>query len=68
MMPNAADEWFRTSAWDEQARGALETRLQRARPGHRQQHVRIKGLALRTAGHTDAARELLERAASYRPR
>lgn len=58
-----ADEWFRRPAWDEAARADFEARLARAKPHNRQQYLRIKGLALRSAGHTAAARELLERAA-----
>ena len=58
-----ADDWFRSPEWDEAARTDFETRLARARPHNRQQYLRIKGLSLRAAGHADAARELLERAA-----
>jgi tetratricopeptide (TPR) repeat protein len=63
----AEEEWFRSSAWGEAARDDFEMRLARARPHNRQQYIRIKGLALRSAGHTEAARELLERAADYPP-
>jgi predicted Zn-dependent protease len=58
-----AGDWFRSPAWEEAARADFEARLGRAQPHNRQQYIRIKGLALRSAGHTDAARKLLERAA-----
>ena len=58
-------DWFRSPDWNEPARTAFEARLARARPRNRQQYLRIKGLALRAAGHTAAARELLERAADH---
>jgi hypothetical protein len=60
-----ADEWFRSPAWDDAARAAFEARLARARPGNRQQYLRIKGVSLRAAGELDGARELLERAAKH---
>lgn len=60
-MPN---EWYRTAEWDTAAQTDFESRLERSRPHHRQQYLRIKGLSLRAAGNLDAARELLERAAS----
>lgn len=56
-----ADDWFRLSAWDEQARSDFERRLSRSRPYNRAQYLRIKGLALDEAGNTDGARELWER-------
>ena len=58
-----ANDWYRSPEWDEVARADFETRLARVRPHNRQQYLRIKGLSLRAAGHADAARELLERAA-----
>jgi predicted Zn-dependent protease len=60
-----ADEWFRSGAWDEVARADFEARLARARRPNRQQYLRIKGLALRAAGQTEGARDLLERAADF---
>jgi hypothetical protein len=60
-----ADEWFRSPEWDDAARADFETRLARARPHNRQQYLRIKGLTLRAADHTDGACELLERAARF---
>jgi tetratricopeptide (TPR) repeat protein len=60
-----ADEWFRSGAWDEAARADFEVRLARARRNNRQQYLRVKGLALRAAEHTEGARELLERAAAF---
>lgn len=62
-MASEADDWFRSPAWDGQTRDDFEARLARARAYNRQQYLRIKGLSLRAAGHTDAARDLLERAA-----
>jgi predicted Zn-dependent protease len=59
------DDWFRSPEWDEPARTAFEARLARARPRNRPQYLRIKGLVLRSGGHQDAARELLERAAAH---
>jgi hypothetical protein len=58
-----ADEWFCSPAWDEAARADFEARLGRARPGNRQQYLRITGVSLRAAGNLDAARALLKRAA-----
>lgn len=60
-----ADDWFRSSAWDEAARADFEARLARARPHNRQQYLRIKGVSLRHADKADAAVELLQRAADY---
>lgn len=60
-----AADWFRSPAWDEAARADFEARLARARPHNRQQYLRIKGVSLRCAGRTDAAVELLRRAADY---
>jgi predicted Zn-dependent protease len=60
-----AAEWFRSPAWDAPARADFEARLARSRPHNRQQYLRVKGLALRAAGHTNAARELLQHVADY---
>lgn len=59
------EEWFRSTAWDDVARADFEARLARSRPYNRQQYLRIKGVSLRCAGKTDAARALLQRAADY---
>jgi len=60
-----ADEWFRSTAWDDAARVDFEMRLARARPYNQQQYLRIKGISLRHARQMDGARELLERAADF---
>lgn len=60
-----AGEWYRSTAWDEPARADFEARLARSRPHNRQQYLRIKGVSLRHAGKTEAARGLLQRAADY---
>jgi uncharacterized protein HemY len=63
------DDWFRSDAWDAQARELFETKLARARSG-RAQYLRIKGLALT---HTDdperiqAGRQLLQRVIDEHP-
>jgi hypothetical protein len=59
------DDWFRSSAWDEQARADFEMRLARARSYNRQQYLRIKGLSLLEAGNVPAAKELFERTAAF---
>jgi hypothetical protein len=56
-----AQEWFRQPDWDADARAEFESRLSRARPHNRPQHLRIKALALRDAGDRGSAVELLER-------
>lgn len=53
-----ADEWFRSPAWGPDDREDFERRLARARATNRGQYLRIKGLALNGAGHTDGARAL----------
>ena len=53
-----AADWFRSAAWDEDARSDFEKRLSRATIGNRPQYLRIKGLALSEAGNDAAAREL----------
>jgi len=64
-MAAVAEEWFRSPAWDSVARADFEARLARARPGNRQQYLRIKGVSLRAAGELDGAAQLLQRAADY---
>lgn len=59
------DDWFRSPEWDDAAHADFEAHLARARANNRQQYLRIKGVSLRAAGHLDAARELLERAADH---
>jgi tetratricopeptide (TPR) repeat protein len=55
------DDWFRSPAWDADARADFEGRLARARAHSRPQYLRIKGLALADAGEVQAARVLWER-------
>lgn len=57
----AAEEWFRSSGWDEEARADFEARLARARGSNRPQYIRIKAFALRDAGRTAAAEALFRR-------
>lgn len=56
-----ADEWFRSPEWTPAAQANFEARLARSRAYNRAQYMRIKGLALREAGHIDGARELWTR-------
>ena len=58
---SSRDDWFRSADWDVAAQAAFESRLARARDHSRPQYLRIKGLALETAGLSDAARSLLQR-------
>lgn len=53
-----ADEWFRSREWEADDQAEFERRLGRARRAGRGQYLRIKGLALKDAGHVDAARSL----------
>ncbi|MGC4111295.1 MAG: hypothetical protein QM747_12895 [Nocardioides sp.] len=53
-----ADEWFRSPGWGPDDQAEFERRLARARRTSRAQYLRIKGLALIEAGHSEAAREL----------
>jgi predicted Zn-dependent protease len=53
-------EWYRTSAWDAEARADFERRLSRAR-GQRSEYLRIKGQALQDAGLLDEAAGIYER-------
>lgn len=55
------DDWFRSGDWDEPARELFEAKLARARTTGRSQYLRIKGLGLLAAGHSDAARGLFLR-------
>jgi len=54
-------DWYRRPDWDDAAREEFERRLARARPFNRSQYLRIKGLALFTAGNDEGAREVLLR-------
>lgn len=54
------DDWFRSGNWDAAAQELFESKLARSR-GSRPQYLRIKGLGLRAAGHTEAARRLFLR-------
>lgn len=60
-MVRVSDAWFRSPAWDDSARQDFERRLDRARAQNRPQYLRVKAIALRDAGHLDAARQLLLR-------
>jgi len=65
----SADDWFRSDAWDAQARELFETKLARARSG-RVQYLRIKGLMLTLAGDRDRiqdGRQLLQRVIDEHP-
>jgi hypothetical protein len=53
-----ADDWFRSPDWSPDAQSDFEARVGRARPDHRTQYTRIKGIALRESGQIDAARGL----------
>jgi tetratricopeptide (TPR) repeat protein len=55
------DEWYRSPAWEDEARADFETRLSRARKTSRQQYLFIKAAQLRSAGDFQTARELLQR-------
>ena len=55
-------DWFRLPEWDAAARDDFERRLARARPYNRPQYLKIKAIALREAGQTDASQGLLHRA------
>jgi hypothetical protein len=52
------DDWFRSPDWSEEAQADFERRLGRSRPHRRAQYLRIKGLALESAGEIDGARTL----------
>jgi tetratricopeptide (TPR) repeat protein len=56
-----AEDWFRLPDWDAEARADFERRLGRARSHSRAQYLRIKGLALESAGEVEGARELWQR-------
>lgn len=51
-------EWFRSEAWGREDQEDFVARLGRARKDNRSQYLRLKGLALETAGQTDGARAL----------
>lgn len=53
-----ADEWFRSRDWEPADQAEFERRLARARRTSRGQYLRIKGLALKDAGHVDEAKSL----------
>jgi predicted Zn-dependent protease len=57
----ASDDWFRTGGWGDEERTAFEARLARARGHNRPQYLKIKAAALREAGKSAAAVELLKR-------
>lgn len=59
--PKVAEDWYRLSDWDAEARAEFERRLGRARSYSRAQYLRIKGLALEEAGEVEGARELWQR-------
>lgn len=55
------DEWFRSPAWDDEARADFEVRLSRAHKTNRQQYLVLKAAKLRSVGNVEAAHELLQR-------
>ena len=57
-MRSLPQDWFRTDAWDDEAKVEFERRLGRASVTKRPQYLRIKGLALAAANQHDAARAL----------
>jgi uncharacterized protein HemY len=63
------DDWFRSDAWDAQARELFDTKLARARSG-RVQYLRIKGLMLTHAddsARVASGRQLLQRVIDEHP-
>jgi len=60
-------DWFRTPAWDEQARIEFEAKLARSAAHNRPQYLRIKAIALDGAGLTDDALTLLSRVVDEYP-
>lgn len=56
------DDWYRHPGWTEADQEDFERRLARARAWSRPQYLRIKGHALREAGHHGAALGLWQRA------
>lgn len=54
-------DWFRSPDWSSEAQAEFEKRLRRARSSNRAQYLRIKGLALQSAGSVDGARNLWRR-------
>jgi predicted Zn-dependent protease len=57
----SADDWFRSSDWDDPARELFEQKLSRARSWTAPQYLRIKGLALLESGNVEPGRQLLLR-------
>lgn len=60
----ADDDWYRGDAWGRKDRERFEAKLARARPGNREQYLRIKGLGLIESSRRsrqEAGVELLER-------
>lgn len=60
----ADDEWYRGDAWGRKDRERFEEKLARAKPGNREQYLRIKGLGLlqsKRRSRQDAGVELLQR-------
>jgi predicted Zn-dependent protease len=63
----APQEWYRTPGWDEGDRAHFEARLLRARPASRPQYLSLKAAALRGAGQTAGAVQLLTRVLAEHP-
>jgi predicted negative regulator of RcsB-dependent stress response len=63
----ASGEWFRSAAWDLNAKADFEARLARARRNNRPQYLTIKALALQESGHDVDAVELLRRVVEEYP-
>jgi predicted Zn-dependent protease len=57
----SADDWFRSSDWDDPARELFEEKLSRARPWNAPQYLRIQGLTLLESGNVEPGRQLLLR-------
>jgi hypothetical protein len=57
----SADDWFRSSDWDDPARELFEQKLNRARSWEAPQYLRIKGLALLESANVEPGRQLLLR-------
>ena len=57
----SADDWFRSSDWDDPARELFEEKLSRARSWNAPQYLRIQGLTLLESGNVEPGRQLLLR-------
>ena len=62
-----ADEWYRSTAWDDEARADFEARLARTRDHSRPQYIKLKGVHLEMDGQTAAAELLFRRVIDQYP-